>query len=63
MNVLLEQFFEKYELSDKDRYEIRQIFQLLTPEKKQDVLDNFESLVFRIKKMQEDMRLEQEILI
>ena len=63
MNVLLEKYFEKYWLSQKDRYEINQIFQLLPPEKKQDVLDNFENLVFKIRKLQEDIKIEQEILI
>jgi len=63
MNILLEKYFEKYGLSEKDRYEINQIFQLLPPDKKQDVLDNFENLVFKIKKVQEDIRIEQEILI
>jgi hypothetical protein len=63
MNLLLEKHFEKYGLSEKDRYEINQIFQLLPPEKKQDVLDNFENLIFKIRKFQEDIRIEQEILI
>jgi hypothetical protein len=63
MNVLLEQYFGKYDLSEKDRYEIRQIFQLLPLEKKQNILDNFDVLVLKIKKLQDDIKLEQEILI
>lgn len=63
MNILLEKYFEKYGISEKDRYEINQIFQLLPPEKKQDILDNFENLIFKIKKVQEDIKIEQEILI
>jgi hypothetical protein len=63
MNVLLEQYFDKYDLSEKDRYEIRQIFQLLPLEKKQNILDNFDVLVLKIKKLQDDIKLEQEILI
>jgi hypothetical protein len=63
MNILLEQYFDKYDLSEKDRYEIRQIFQLLPLEKKQNILDNFDVLVLKIKKLQDDIKLEQEILI
>ncbi len=63
MNTLLEKYFEKYDLSEKDRYEINQIFQLLPAEKKQNVLDNFEKLVFKINKFKGDIKIEQEILI
>ncbi len=63
MNVLLEKYFEKYELSDKDRYEINQIFQLLPPEKKQNVLDNFDNIISNILNLQENIKLEQEILV
>jgi len=63
MNTLLEKYFDEYELSEKDRHEIRQIFQLLPIEKKRYILDNFEELVKRIKKVQEDIKVEQEILI
>ena len=63
MNVLLEKYFEKYNLSPKDRYEINQIFQLLPPGKKQNVLDNFDNIISNILKLQENIKLEQEILV
>ncbi|MDD3646092.1 MAG: hypothetical protein PHH06_01640 [Candidatus Gracilibacteria bacterium] len=63
MNTLLEKLFEIHELSLKDRFEIRQIFNLLPEDKKRKVLNDFANLVFKIKSIQEDMRAEQEILI
>lgn len=63
MNTALENLFEKHRLSEKDRYEISQIFELLPPDKKQNLLNNFWVLVVRIEKIQRDMRVEQEILI
>lgn len=63
MNTQLEHLFEKYRLSEKDRYEINQIFDLLPTDKKQNLLNNFDLLVFRIEKIQEEIRIEKEILI
>lgn len=63
MLSLLEKLFEKYRINPKDRYEITQIYGLLPTEKKKHIIENFKALQERIKKIQEDMRLEQEILI
>ena len=38
MNTKLEKLFEKYNFSQKDRFEISQIFFLLTEERKQNLL-------------------------
>ena len=62
MNVFLEKLFEKYSVSEKDIYDIRQIYELLPPDKKQNLLDNFESLVIKLKKIEEEIELEREIL-
>lgn len=63
MNTLLEKLFEIHDLSLKDRFELRQIFGLLPEDKKRKVLNDFANIVFKIKSIQEDMRVEQEILI
>ena len=63
MNILLEKFFEKYSLSEKNRYEIRNIYSLLPIDKKQNLINNFESLVFRLKKIEEEVNIEREILL
>lgn len=63
MNVLLEKLFLQYELSEKDRYEILQIFQILPDAKKQLLLNNFENLVQKIEKINEDIIIEQGILL
>lgn len=63
MNTKLESLIEKSWLSEKDAYEIRQIFCFLSDEKKQNILDNFDFIVFNIKKIRQDLIKEQEILL
>jgi hypothetical protein len=63
MFVSLEKLFEKFRTSEKDRYEIRQIFEILPEQKKKNILANFEALSLRIRKIQEDLQIEQDILI
>lgn len=63
MNTLLESLFEKYQLSPKDRYEINQIYSLLPPNKKQNLLNNFDTLAIRLQKIEKDLNIEREILV
>jgi len=63
MNTQLQKLFKKAELSDKDKFEINQIFELLPPEKQQNVLDNFDRMIFNIKQKQKEIELERRILI
>ena len=63
MNTLLEKLFEKYNLSEKDKYEIRQIYDLLPSDKKQNLLNNFESLALRLNKKEEEINSEREVLL
>lgn len=63
MNTLLLKLFDEYKISDKDRYEISQIFNIIDNEKKQKILANFEKLAQKIKKIEEDIMLEQNILL
>ncbi len=63
MNIYLEKLFTKFEISPKDKYEIRQIFSFLPVYKKKNLLDNFESLISYLKISRESMINEQEILL
>jgi hypothetical protein len=63
MNTQLQKLFEKSNLGDKDKYEINQIFELLPPDKKQNILANFDVLAFRLEKIHDELILEQEILL
>jgi len=63
MNAYLQTLFEKYKLSDKDRYEILQIYTFLPDDKKQNLISNFEFIVLKIKKIEQTLELEKEILI
>lgn len=62
-NTELEKLFEKYDFSQKDRFEISQIFFLLTEDRKQKFLWNFDEFAFSIKKINSDIEIEKEILI
>ena len=63
MNTQLQKLFEGSNLSDKDKFEINQIFELLPPDKKQNLLNNFDILAFRIEQMQREIELERRILV
>lgn len=63
MNIYLEKLFDKYNISEWDRYEINQIYSLLPPQKQQNLINNFESLVLRLNKIEEDIEIERRILI
>ena len=63
INTQLEKYFEIYNISDKNRYEINQFFFLLPDDKKQNILDNFERLAMKLKNITDTMELEREILL
>ena len=63
MNTRLQKLFENSSLSDKDKYEVNQIFELLPPDKKQNILDNFDVLAFKLTLMHKEIELERRILI
>ena len=63
MNTLLKTLFDKYKMSEKDQYEINQIFMIVDDEKKQKLLANFELLAQKIQKIEEEIKLEQYILL
>lgn len=63
MNTQLEKLFNQYNLSQKDRYEIMQIYTLLSNTKKQNVLQNFAVLAARLHKIENDLQEERELLM
>jgi len=63
MNTFLQELFEKYEISDKDKHNILQMYNILPDYKKQNILNNFETLVYKIKKIEEDINIEKEIIL
>jgi hypothetical protein len=63
MNTLLEKLFDKHRISPKDRHEISQIYDLLPPPKKQNLINNFEALAIRLHKIEDEIRVERQILV
>jgi len=63
MNTRLEQLFEQYNISPKNRYEINQFFWLIPNHKKQNLLNNFEVLAIKLFQIEEEIKIEREILI
>ncbi len=62
MNAVLEKLFNKYNLGEKDRYEINQIYSFLSPQKKIHMVENFWSIVKHIGGLKKEMFDEQQIL-
>lgn len=63
MNIQIEKLCDKYYLSPKDRYEINQIYNLLPDHKKQNLINNFPQLAQKFYEIEEEIRIEREILI
>jgi hypothetical protein len=63
MNTLLEKYFDIYNFSPKDRYEINQIFSLLPSDKQRYLLNNFDILSIKLERIHKLISLERRILI
>jgi hypothetical protein len=63
MNTQLEKLLTQYNLSQKDQYEIRQIYALLPKYKQHNLLQNFWNLASRLVQIEEEIREEREILV
>lgn len=63
MNTQLEKLFDIHDVSEKDRYEINQIFWLLPSNKKFNILKNFDLFASRLKFIHKEIDLERRILI
>lgn len=61
-NSYLEDLIVKSNLNEKDIHDIREIFSAVTDIQKQNILDNWDSLVAKLKQIEEDFIKEQEIL-
>jgi len=62
MNTQLEKLFEKYNFSQKDRYDFLQIYALLPSYKKVKVVEHFDEITTQIHWLRKDLYEEQEIL-
>jgi transcription initiation factor TFIIIB Brf1 subunit/transcription initiation factor TFIIB len=63
MNTVLLRLFEQYDVSERDRYEIGQIYNFLSEEKKQRLIKDFEIFIKKVKKFQQQLKEEKDILI
>jgi hypothetical protein len=63
MNTYLTKLFDKYNISDRNRYEILQIFSLLPLDKKQNLLNNFWTLAVKVNKIEEELNAERNVLL
>lgn len=63
MNTQLEKLFDRYELDAKDRYEFLQIYNLLSPQKRSRVIENFQDIMESISSLKQELAVEQEILL
>jgi len=63
MNTQLEKLLLSAPFDEKDKYEIRQIFNFVSEEKKQNILKNFDLMVINILNIKKDLREKQEILL
>ncbi len=62
MNSRLEKLFHTYEVSEKDRHDFLQIYDLLPGYKKTRVVDNFPKIMLSIENLREELYIEHEIL-
>lgn len=63
MNTLLENLFEKYNFSDKQRYEIRQFYSFLPTDKKVNLINNFDVFATKMQQIQDELEQEKSILL
>lgn len=63
MNTQLEKLFFQYHISEKDRYEIRQIYSLLPSHRQRELIDNFALLATKFKQIEEEIQTQRELLL
>lgn len=63
MNTYLLKLFEKYNVSEKNRYEVKQIYSVLSDDKKKKLLDRFEFLAIRLEVIEGEILIERELLL
>ena len=62
MNTKLQKLFHQYDLSEKDRSDFLQIYNLLPWHKKIRAVERFEEIINQIDSLREDLYVEHEIL-
>lgn len=63
MNTQLERLLQNELLTEKDRYEIRQIFEVMDLKQQLNILANFDTILLGIAQIKADLREQQEILL
>lgn len=63
MNTQLEILLAKSDLDIKDKFEIRQIFEMLSTEKKVNIINNWDYIILSLDKVKKDLIEEQKILM
>lgn len=63
MNTQLEILLAKSDLDIKDKFEIRQIFEMLSTEKKVNIINNWDYIILSLDKVKQDLIEEQKILM
>ena len=63
MNTQLKKLFDVYDIWEKDRYEINQIFWILSLHKQNRLINNFPILAENIRKIHRNIDIERELLL
>lgn len=63
MNTYLIKLFDKYNISERNRYEILQIYSLLPDDKKQNLINNFAGLAGNLNKIEQDVEIQRKIIL
>lgn len=63
INTKLEKLLLNSVFSDKDRYEIRQIFNFCSNDKKLNIINNFDIIIEKVKKIKQELKDSQTILL
>ncbi len=63
INTKLENLLLNSVFSDKDRYEIRQIFNFCSNDKKLNIINNFDIIIEKVKKIKQELKDSQTILL
>ena len=63
MNTQLEKLFSQHNLSQKDRYEIRQMYSLLPNHKQRELIENFAVLASKFTQIEQEIQEQRELLL
>jgi len=63
MNTQLEKLFSQHNLSQKDRYEIRQMYSLLPNHKQRELIENFAVLASKFTQIEQEIQEQRDLLL